>query len=369
MYPAGPAPAAPPDVMVSRNWDDATRAALAAGKKAVLFPTRANTGQSLSGSFLPVFWSPVWFPTQKPNTMGILCDPKHPLFALFPTECHSNWQWYDLIQQSRSLILDDTPADFRPIVQVIDNFARNHKLGNVFETRVGEGRLLVCTMDLLDKLDRRPAAKQLLRSLYGYVASDRFQPAGQLGLPALEKLLTPPVPTSTLVRLGARIVEADSEDRENGNIAANAIDGDPETIWHTRWQPHNDPMPHHLVVNLGREVTLQGITCLPRQDMANAPHRPGRDLLQPRPGIVGRTGGQGPVAQQRRTSNSEIQAGGPPPLPEACDPGGGRRKPIRGDRGVGCDSCQIARVRDDAGGWHVVTLRSSGSACSFSRVG
>jgi hypothetical protein len=29
-------------------------------------------------------------------------------------------------------------------------------------------------------------------------------------------------------------------------------------------------MPHHLVVDLGREVTLQGITCLPRQDMANA---------------------------------------------------------------------------------------------------
>ena len=145
-------------------------------------PRGRQRGQSLPGRFLPVFWSPVWFPTQKPNTMGILCDPKHPLLAAFPTEFYSNWQWYDLLdQQSRSLILDDTPADFRPIVQVIDNFARNHKLGNLFEARVGEGRLLVCTIDLLDNLDRRPAAKQLLRSLYGYVASDRFQPAGQLG--------------------------------------------------------------------------------------------------------------------------------------------------------------------------------------------
>ena len=84
--------------------------------------------------------------------MSILCDPKHPLFAQFPTEFYSNWQWYDLIQNSRSLILDDTPADFRPLVQVIDNFARNHKLGSVFEARVGKGKLLVCAIDLTSEL-------------------------------------------------------------------------------------------------------------------------------------------------------------------------------------------------------------------------
>ena len=33
------------------------------------------------------------------------------------------------MQRSRLFILDDTPAAYRPIVQVIDNFARNHKLG------------------------------------------------------------------------------------------------------------------------------------------------------------------------------------------------------------------------------------------------
>ncbi len=74
---------------------------------------------------------------------------------------------------------------------------------------------------------------------------------------------------SRLVRLGARILRADSEDRENGNVAANAIDGDGETFWHTRWQPANDPMPHGLVIDLGRELALKGITYLPRQDQAN----------------------------------------------------------------------------------------------------
>ena len=49
------------------------------------------------------------------------------------------------------------------MVQVIDNFARNHKLGNVFEARVGDGRLLVCTIDLFEHLEQRPAARQFLR--------------------------------------------------------------------------------------------------------------------------------------------------------------------------------------------------------------
>ena len=65
------------------------------------------------------------------------------------------------------------------------------------------------------------------------------------------------------------MIEADSEDGANGNVAANAIDGDPETIWHTQVDAGNDPMPHHLTIDLGRAVTLKGITYLPRQNMAN----------------------------------------------------------------------------------------------------
>ena len=75
--------------------------------------------------------------------------PGPSVLAGFPTEFYSNWQWWDLLNASQSVILDATPAEFRPIVQVIDNFSRNHKLGNVFEARVGKGRLLVCTIDLL----------------------------------------------------------------------------------------------------------------------------------------------------------------------------------------------------------------------------
>ena len=221
---------------------------------------------TLPGSFLPVFWSPVWFPTQIPNTSGMLCDPTHPLFAQFPTEFHTNWQWYDLLYHSRAMILDDTPAAFRPLVQVIDNFARNHKLGSVFETRVGRGRLLVCAIDLSPELQQRPAVRQFVRSLYAYLDSDAFKPADELGMTVLDDLLAAP-PPSVLSRLGAG---RQRRQRRPADIpAAAAIDDDPDTFWHTAWTPTEKPFPHEIVIDLGREIRLAGVSYLPRQDMSN----------------------------------------------------------------------------------------------------
>ena len=166
------------------------------------------------------------------------------------------------------MVLDALPTDLRPIVQVIDDWNTNRKLGLVWECRVGSGKLLVCSADLDKDLDKRPAARQLRESLLSYMAGKRFNPKVAVSQEDLARLLDLTQP-SKLVTLGARVIEADSEDSANGNVAANAIDGDPETIWHTRWQPANDPMPHHLTIDLGRDVTLKGITYLPRQDMAN----------------------------------------------------------------------------------------------------
>jgi len=259
VYPESAAPKVPADVVVCHGWDDAAKAALAEGKKVLVLAT--NVAESLRGSFKPVFWSPIWFKSD-PATMGILCDPKHPALARFPTESYSNWQWWDLINQSRSIILDSTPAGLRPIVQVVDNFARNHKLGVLFEARVGQGRLLVCSMNLKDDLDKRPAAKQLLTSLYSYLESPQFAPEQELSIPQLDTLLAKPV--SKLAGLGAKVVSADSEAPDFP--AGNVIDGNPATIWHTVWDPTPAPMPHQLVIDMGSEQEISGVTYLPRAD-------------------------------------------------------------------------------------------------------
>ncbi len=189
VYPEQVATQPPEGVVISQKWEEA-RTALAEGKKVVLFPLATNLAHAMAGGFTPVFWSPVWFPDQKPNTMGLLCDPRHPLFAQFPTESHSNWQWLDLMGRARLFILDDTPPGYRPLVGVIDNFARNHKLGTVFECRAGEGRLLVCGFDF-SRLEGHAAARQFLSALYAYAGSAAFDPPVRLDPGLLDKLFAP----------------------------------------------------------------------------------------------------------------------------------------------------------------------------------
>ena len=208
------------------------------------------------------------FHTQARQTLGLLCDPKHPALAQFPTQFFQDWQWDEIVSRAQAMVLDALPQDLRPIVQVIDDWNTNRKLGLIWECRVGPGKLLVCSADLAKDLDQRPAARQLRASLLSYMAGDRFNPKVAVTKDALARLLDLTQP-SKLVTLGARVIDTDSEDTANGNVAANAIDGNPDTIWHTQWTPVNDPMPHHLTIDLGRAVTLNGITYLPRQDGSN----------------------------------------------------------------------------------------------------
>ena len=230
----------PANVRVVHAYDQATRSALAAGERVVLFssptdgvidpqqtmfppesvwklPSAQPGRNAIPGSFLPVFWSTRLF--NQIGTLSLLCDPKHPALAEFPTENHSDWQWADLLGnfsaagsfkvagappdfyeplargakevtgRSKAIILDDAPAEFRPIVQMIDNPDRNSKLGVIFETHVGSGKLLVCALDLDTDLAARPAVQQLRRSLLDYAASDKFSPAHELPPELLERLL------------------------------------------------------------------------------------------------------------------------------------------------------------------------------------
>jgi hypothetical protein len=173
-------------VRVATSLDEAMRS-LQSGA-AVLFAPPVDKIKGLPGRFVPVFWSPVHFPDQ-PGTMGLLCDPQHPALQKFPTESHSDWQWWDPILHSRSVVIDGLPVT--PIVRVIDNFGRNHALANVFEAKIGTGRLLFCAIDVTSDLEHRPVARQLRASLLSYLRGETFRPAGELSPEQLEALLLP----------------------------------------------------------------------------------------------------------------------------------------------------------------------------------
>jgi hypothetical protein len=189
VYPKTAGVAGSGDMYVTSAFDAVARRKLEQGGKVLLlWPGNRAGASTIPTRFLPVFWSLTWFPKQ-PGTLGILCDPSHPALASFPTDFHSNYQWHELTQDAPAFVLDDTPAEFRPLVQVIDDCHRNHRLGAVFEAKVGRGKLLVSAFDLTRNLDKRPVARQLLSSLIEYVCGSNFEPQVRLETGTLGKLL------------------------------------------------------------------------------------------------------------------------------------------------------------------------------------
>ncbi len=189
VYPAKQSAEIPDDVIVARSLDDKTRAALAAGGRVVLLPDMTSLPKSIDGAFQTDFWCyPMFKKYNPPGTLGILLDPKHPAFTKFPTDFHSDWQWWRLTKNARPMILDSLPKDLRPIVQVIDNFERNHRLGLLWEAQVGPGKLLVCSSDLPGQQDQ-PEVRQFYRSLLDYAASPAFAPNTKIDIQDVEKLV------------------------------------------------------------------------------------------------------------------------------------------------------------------------------------
>jgi hypothetical protein len=123
-----------------------------------------------------------------PGSLGFICNPHSPLLTHFPTEFHSNWQWWHLVKNCKPIILDETPADYKPLILTIDNFARNHKLGMIFETKYRKGNLLVCAIDILNLQDK-PEARQLYYSMIKYVASNKFSPQERLSEKTLKMII------------------------------------------------------------------------------------------------------------------------------------------------------------------------------------
>lgn len=173
------------DVITTQSFEQATKE-LQAGKNVLLTPDWKKL-KGIEGKFVPVFWSPVFFP--QAGTMGILCNPAHPAFSLFPTEANSDWQWWNLCKNSKTMIIDSLKG-VTPLVEMVDNFANNRRLASVFEVKTGKGKLIFSSIDLFNDLEKRPVARQLRNSLIHYMNSPAFNPSDSLSLQKIQSVLS-----------------------------------------------------------------------------------------------------------------------------------------------------------------------------------
>lgn len=148
-----------------------------------------DKGAKVAIGFSSIFWNTAWTNNQPPHTLGIVCDPRNPFFKDFPTEFHSNWQWWDPVSHSQAMIIDDLPEALRPIVQPIDTWFENRRLALVFESRTGGGKLLVCSIDLNNIAPDRLVSKQMLVSALNYMNSEAFNPQVGVELSQIKSLM------------------------------------------------------------------------------------------------------------------------------------------------------------------------------------
>ncbi len=97
----------------------------------------------------------------------------------FPHEGFCGNQFRQMLDGSRSVILDGLPLAHEPIIDIASSYKNAHREAMLFEYRVGRGKLLVCTLRLTDS---DPAARWLKRRILEYAMSERFSPEQALTL-------------------------------------------------------------------------------------------------------------------------------------------------------------------------------------------
>ncbi len=172
------------DILVVSTLDKQALSTLEKGGKVLLTVKKGSIKEGKGGEvgigFSSIFWNTAWTNRQKPHTLGILCNPMHPALADFPTEYHSNWQWWDAMSHSNAISLESFTSTPNLIVRVIDDWVTNQNLALIFEAKVGNGSLLVSGIDLQSDLETRPEARQLLFSLKNYIGSENFKPKNDI---------------------------------------------------------------------------------------------------------------------------------------------------------------------------------------------
>ncbi len=180
------------DILVTNSLDNKAKEVLEKGGKVLLSlpkgKLRADMGGDIQIGFSSIFWNTAWTLGQAPHTLGILCNPHHPALSQFPTNYYSDYQWWDAMSYSNAIEMDKLAKGAQPIVRVIDDWFTNRSLGLITEFKVGKGKLVLSGIDFWQKMDERPAARQLLNSLKAYMSSEQFHPVQEIKTEDLQQL-------------------------------------------------------------------------------------------------------------------------------------------------------------------------------------
>ena len=178
-------PECPKNVYETRVFDEQTRAVLQNGGRVYLSPDadRESLPNSIKTQFTTDFWSVGTFAEQE-GGMGQLIDTEHPIFRNFPTDFHTDWQWW-IVAGKRAVIL---PRSMKSVITEMDSYAFLRPMAQLIEFNCLNGKVLLSTMELHKSL-QYPEARALQAAIYEYLSGEEFRPAEELTVEELRTMV------------------------------------------------------------------------------------------------------------------------------------------------------------------------------------
>ena len=169
-------PVCPENVYEARIFDERTKEVLQNGGRVYLSPDadEESLPYSIKTQFTTDFWSVGTFADQE-GCMGQLIDTEHPIFKEFPTDFHTDWQWW-IMATKRAVIL---PHPMKMIITEMDSYAFLRPMAQLIEFRCLKGKVLLSTMEL-HKSQQYPEARALQAAIYTYLSGENFEPAEEI---------------------------------------------------------------------------------------------------------------------------------------------------------------------------------------------
>ena len=178
-------PVCPENVYETRAFDVKTREILQNGGRVYLSPDadKESLPNSIKTQFTTDFWSVGTFADQE-GGMGQLIDTEHPILKEFPTDFHTDWQWW-IMATKRAVIL---PHPMKTIITEMDSYAFLRPMAQLIEFRCLKGKVLLSTMEL-HKSQQYPEARALQTAIYEYLSGEGFEPSEEIAEEELSMLV------------------------------------------------------------------------------------------------------------------------------------------------------------------------------------
>lgn len=178
-------PVCPENVYETRAFDVKTREILQNGGRVYLSPDadKESLPYSIKTQFTTDFWSVGTF-TDQEGGMGQLIDTEHPILKEFPTDFHTDWQWW-IMATKRAVIL---PHPMKTIITEMDSYAFLRPMAQLIEFRCLKGKVLLSTMEL-HKSQQYPEARALQTAIYEYLSGEGFEPSEEIAEEELSMLV------------------------------------------------------------------------------------------------------------------------------------------------------------------------------------